>query len=85
MTKASAIQYFQANGSLLIKTEERIYILLHFNGTVEIHGIYRGKDGACFTIIKEYKHIDAFMKACNLKALEEIKTLSWDSFLMAGI
>lgn len=83
MTKASAIQYFQANGSLLITSDEGIYIILHPNGVVEATGMYKGTDGACFTLIKEYEDINDFMKAFNLDSFEEIKTISWAAFLLA--
>jgi hypothetical protein len=85
MTRASAKQYFSAYGSLLIMSNDGIYIVLHPDGTIEITGMYKGVDGACFTVIKEYKEISAFMKAFNLDRFEEIKTISWGNFLMAGI
>lgn len=85
MTKATAKQYFQEHGSLLIRTEEGIYIILLPDGTIEVTGMYKGKDGACFSIVKEFREIRAFMKAFNLDSLAEINTIGWGAFLMAGI
>ncbi|MBB5438815.1 hypothetical protein HDC92_002496 [Pedobacter sp. AK017] len=79
----SAKQYFQAHGSLLIRSDEGIYIILHPDGTVEATAMYKGTDGACFTIIKDYKNVRAFMKAFKLDSFEEIKTISWGNFFMA--
>ena len=83
MTQASAKQYFQTYGSLLIRSEAGIYTILHPDGTTEATGMYKDANGACFTIIKEYRDVSAFMKAFKLDSFEEIKTLSWAAFFFA--
>lgn len=80
--KNNAKQYFHTHGSLLITSDEGIYIILHPNGTVEATGMYKNANGACFTLIKEYENINDFMKAFMLNSLEELKTISWSAFLM---